>query len=78
MRTTTRQPRTNRTITAAFRDEVTYGQLRGDSKALLACVLAFDGPQLALIQLSTLQGVCKNLLPLVRTSRPETDTAACT
>src|SRR5262245_37622125 len=40
MRTTTRQPRENRTITVDFRDEATYFQLLSDGKAFLGCVLA--------------------------------------
>jgi hypothetical protein len=79
MRTTTRQPRKNRTITVDFRDKATYVQLHGDGKALLACVLAcMMAPRLSLVQRSMPQGVCTKLLPLVRTSRPETETAACT
>jgi hypothetical protein len=41
MRDTTRQTRDNRTITVDFRDEATYSQLLGDSKAFLECVFAF-------------------------------------
>ena len=41
MRTTTRPPRENRTITVDFRDEASYVQLLGDGKAFLECVLAF-------------------------------------
>jgi hypothetical protein len=41
MRNPTHQTRDNRTITVDFRDEATYFQLLGDSKAFLECVLAF-------------------------------------
>src|SRR5678815_325277 len=41
MRTTARQTRENRTITVDFQNEATYGQLLGDGKAFVECVLAF-------------------------------------
>jgi hypothetical protein len=41
MRNTTRQTRTNRTITVDFQNEATYFQLLGDGKAFVECVLAF-------------------------------------
>ena len=41
MRSQTKQPRENRTITVDFRSEATYFQLLGDGKAFLECVLAF-------------------------------------
>jgi hypothetical protein len=41
MRHTTKQPRANRTITIDFQNEATYGQLLGDGKAFVECVLAF-------------------------------------
>src|SRR5262245_12120494 len=41
MRTTARQTRENRTITVDFQNEATYGQLLGDGKAFIECVLAF-------------------------------------
>src|SRR6266581_4344000 len=41
MRNTARQTRKNRTITVDFHNEATYGQILGDGKALVECVLAF-------------------------------------
>jgi hypothetical protein len=41
MRTTARQTRENRTITVDFQNEAIYGQLLGDGKAFVECVLAF-------------------------------------
>ena len=41
MRTTASQTRENRTITVDFQNEATYGQLLGDGKAFVECVLAF-------------------------------------
>jgi hypothetical protein len=41
MRTHTRQPRENRTITVDFQNEATYYQLLGDGKAFVECILAF-------------------------------------
>src|SRR5499425_2731069 len=41
MSNTTRQTRANRTITVDFQNEATYGQLLGDGKAFIECVLAF-------------------------------------
>jgi len=41
MRNATHQTRTNRTITIDFHNEATYGQLLGDGKAFVECVLAF-------------------------------------
>src|SRR5215471_13522048 len=41
MRTAARQTRENRTITVDFQNEATYGQLLGDGKAFVECVLAF-------------------------------------
>jgi len=41
MRNSTHQTRTNRTITIDFHNEATYGQLLGDGKAFVECVLAF-------------------------------------
>ena len=41
MQTTARQTRENRTITVDFQNEATYGQLLGDGKAFVECVLAF-------------------------------------
>jgi len=41
MSTAAKQTRTNRTITIDFRDEETYMQLLGDSKAFVECVCAF-------------------------------------
>src|SRR3712207_735068 len=41
MRNPARQTRENRTITIDFRDEATYFQRLGNSKAFLECVLAF-------------------------------------
>src|ERR671938_81547 len=40
MRNATRQTRANRTITIDFHNEATYGQLLGDGKAFVECVLA--------------------------------------
>src|SRR5438477_4927996 len=41
MRNATHQTRTNRTITIDFHNEATYGQILGDGKAFVECVLAF-------------------------------------
>src|SRR5438552_7149996 len=41
MRNTARQTRKNRTITVDFHNEATYGQILGDGKAFVECVLAF-------------------------------------
>src|SRR5499426_718834 len=41
MRTTACQSRENWTITVDFQNEATYGQLLGDGKAFIECVLAF-------------------------------------
>src|SRR5215471_18533843 len=41
MRNATHQTRTNRTITIDFHNEATYGQLLGDGKAFVECVMAF-------------------------------------
>ena len=37
----TKATRENRTITVDFHNEATYGQLLGDGKAFVECVLAF-------------------------------------
>ena len=41
MRNAAHQTRANRTITIDFHNEATYGQILGDGKAFVECVLAF-------------------------------------